>query len=121
MRERRPITGADRVAGMFAVTNAAAGTAVSLYVITPSIDRLEWPIALVVLTALAGAWVGAWAWWRSRWALAAAGTFLSLGVPWGYFLLVWWPVVLTLSTAAFVNARRRRAGRAAPSPAGGST
>lgn len=112
-RVRGPMSGADRVAGCFAVANAAAGSVMTIYVTVDGIDWAEWPILLVILAALGGAWIGAWAWWRARWGLAAVGIFLSIALPWGYFIELWAPIVLTLVVMALVNARRRRVGRAA--------
>jgi hypothetical protein len=102
---------ADRVAGCFAVANAAAGSSITIYGTVDGIDPAEWPILLMILIALGGAWIGAWAWWRTRWGLAAVGLFFSLALPWGYFIELWAPIVLPLAIMALVNARRARVGR----------
>ena len=68
----------------------------------------DWPGWKVLLPlSAAGAWLGAWAWWKKRFWLAAPGFLFATVAPWGF--VIFGPIIaLCLSIASFVLAIRER-------------
>jgi uncharacterized membrane protein len=77
------------------------------------------PLFWRVMTPLGAsmAWFAVWAWVTERWALAAAGFFMSLAVPAGYDNILSPVILVGLVTAASVEAfgdRRKRLAKKPP-------
>ena len=100
------------------VANAAGGTGFVLYVWDTSwrVDPPPLVVVEVAALSLASAWIGAWAWSRARWSIAAAALFASVAIPWGYLFLIAGPAILGLSATALVRAFRAHRGADAVSP-----
>lgn len=103
------------------VANACSGTALTAYLVIDSLGQyrdepIETGWITLFVVAHVAAWTAVWAWHSQRWALAAISLVLSLGMPWGYFVEIAFPVVAGLATTAGVRAFRRRRERKPADP-----
>ena len=100
------------LAGAFAFVHAGAISVLSLGMIIVSRDWFHLLWAPLSLGASAAAWVGFWAWRRSRWLAAAGSFFLALAWPGGFGIVVTGPLVVGLVFVSLIRAwQDRPAGR----------
>ena len=101
---------------IFAVANAGGGTGLGLYLLEDWLNDPfrggsgdpSWPVVAMICSGIVLAWLGVWAWYRKRWAIAAPALLFSLAMPWGYFVEISAPIVLGLATVAGVRGFRQR-------------
>lgn len=107
MTSRQITLEADLIGLVLAV--ALAGTTTAMTVWFATLGWTPWLVLEAVVTM--AAWVGAWAWWHRRWALALIVLPLTFLAPWGFFIELSGPVTLLLLCAAGLSLRRERRAR----------